>query len=188
MKKETINIMLIIVGILIILNPVFLHPVHVDAVKSDAGPFDKIPMAIINSNNIEYKIGADFSIDYGDNPVISGSNDSIQVNDMKLNKNDKELSVKLECDSNDICGTSLAPSHVAIYLVKSNISDEQIANGSVSKLELGYNDCGIETIEKCANFDFSIPSNIPVQNYNIVLDMSFDEARWIFINPVNILE
>lgn len=186
MITETITIF-IIIGILLILNPIFLQSIPVDAVKFDPIPFDKIPIAIINSNNDEYKVGADFSVDYGDEPVIKRSNDSIQAYNLTLHKQDKDLSLKLECDSNDICGTSLAPSYISIYLVNSSISDEQIVNGSVPNLELGYNDCGIETIKKCASFDFSIPTNLTVQNYSIVLDMSFDEAQWMFINHVSIL-
>jgi hypothetical protein len=53
-------------------------------------------------------------------------------------------------------------------------------------LELADNDCGTHSIEDCANFDFSIPSNILLQDYKIVVDMSFDEAGWLFINPVKI--
>ena len=55
-------------------------------------------------------------------------------------------------------------------------------------MELAYNDCGTKSIKDCANIKFSIPSNILLQNYSIVLDMSFDEAKWIYINPVIILE
>jgi hypothetical protein len=185
--RESINTIFIIIGILLILNHIFLQSIHVDAIKFDPVPFDKIPIANINSENHEYKIGADFSVDYGDEPVIKRSNDSIGADNMTLHKQDKDLSLNLECDSNDICGTSLAPSYITIYLVNSSISDEQIVNDSVPNLELGYNDCGIETVKKCANFDFSIPPNVTVQNYSIVLDMSFDEAQWMFINPVSIL-
>jgi hypothetical protein len=170
-----------------ILNPIFLQPMQVDAVVFDPVPFDKIPLVKINSNNGEYKIGADYSIDFGDEPVIKRANDTKVAENMTLNKQDKGLSLKLECDSNDICGTSLAPSYVIIYLVNSSISDEQIVNISVPNLELGYNDCNTGSIKKCANFEFSIPTNVTAREYNIVLDMSFDEAQWIFINPVNIL-
>jgi hypothetical protein len=187
-KTGTISSILIIVGILYVLNPVFLQLISVDAVKFYPVPFNKIPIAIINSNNVEYKIGSDFSVDYGDEPVIKRSNDSVQVNNMTLHKQDGDLSLKLECDSNDICGTSLAPSYITIYLVNSSISDEQIVDGSVPNMELGYNDCGTGTIKKCANFDFSIPTNVTAQNYSIVLDMYFDEAQWMFINPVSILD
>jgi hypothetical protein len=185
--RDRINIILILIGISFILNPVFLQSIQVGGVKFDPVPFDRIPVAKINLNNNEYKIGADFSIDFGDEPVIKRANDSNLAKNMTLNKQDTGLSLELECDSNDICGTSLAPSYVTIYLVNSSIIYDQIVNDSVSNLELGYNDCGIESIKNCANFDFSIPSNVPVQNYSIVLDMSFDEAQWIFINPVNIL-
>lgn len=173
-------------GILLILNPVFLQSIQVGAIKFDPIPFNKIPVAIINSNNDEYKIKADFSIDFGDEPVIKRANDSNIAKNLTLNKQDKALSLELKCDSNDICGTSLAPSYVTIYLVNSTISDQQIVNNSVSNLELGYKDCSTGSIKNCANFDFSIPHNVPIQDYNIVLDMSFDEAQWLFINPVKI--
>ena len=187
MKPESNSIILIIIGILFILSPDYLQSIHVDAIKFDPVPFDKIPIAIINSNNDEYKVGADFSVDYGDEPVIKRSNDSIIVNNVTLSKQDKDLSINLECDSNDICGTSLAPSYVTIYLVNSSISDEQIVNNSVPNLELGYDDCGTGTTKKCASIDFSMPANLTAQNYSLVLDMSFDEAQWIFINPVKVL-
>jgi hypothetical protein len=185
-EANTINIIFIIMGISLVLNPVFLQSIQINAIKFEPVPFDKIPVAKINSNNNEYKIGADFSIDFGDEPVIKRANDSNLAKNMTLNKQDKGLSLELECDSNDICGTSLAPSSVTIYLVNSSISYDQIVNDSVSNLELGYSDCGTGSIKNCANSDFSIPSNVPVQNYSIVLDMSFDEAQWIFINPVKI--
>ena len=55
-------------------------------------------------------------------------------------------------------------------------------------MELAHHNCGTQSIENCANIDFSIPSNVTGQNYSIVLDMSFDEAQWVFINPVEILK
>jgi hypothetical protein len=55
-------------------------------------------------------------------------------------------------------------------------------------MELAYHNCGTQSIKNCANIDFSIPSNVTGKNYNIVLDMSFDEAQWLFINPVEILK
>ena len=188
MSRDAINIMFIVVGELFILNLFFLESSQIGAVKFDPIPFDKIPVAKINSNNGEYKIRAHFSIDYGDEPVVKSSNDSNMAKNMILNKHDKGLSLQLDCDINDICGTSLAPSYVTIYLVNSNVSSGQIVNSSVVNVELGYNDCGIGSIKNCANFDFSIPGNVTEQNYNLVLDMSFDEAQWLFINPVKILD
>ena len=41
--------------------------------------------------------------------------------------------------------------------------------------------------ENCVNFDFDIPEDIPNKKCKIVVDMVFDEAEWIFINPVRIL-
>jgi hypothetical protein len=55
-------------------------------------------------------------------------------------------------------------------------------------LEIGDNDCGSRSIADCADFHFYIPADILVGEYKIVVDLSFDEAQWIFINPVHILE
>jgi hypothetical protein len=161
---------------------------EVNGVKFDPVPFDNIPISKINSNNGEYKIGVDFSIDLGDEPVIKKDNHSMPAKNMVLNMDDNGISLELECDRDDICGTSLAPQYVKIYLVNGDIGYEQIVNNSIPTMELAYNDCGTQSIKNCANIDFSIPSNITGQNYSIVLDMSFDEAQWIFINPVKILK
>lgn len=48
------------------------------------------------------------------------------------------------------------------------------------------NDCGPQTIEDCATFDFDIPEDILTKIYKMAVDMVFDEAEWIFINPVRI--
>lgn len=42
-------------------------------------------------------------------------------------------------------------------------------------------------IQDCANFDFDIPEDVLTKKYKIVVDMVYDEAEWIFINPVRIL-
>jgi len=73
-----------------------------------------------------------------------------------------------------------------IYLVESDVEDNEIAENSVPALEIESNDCGTRSIRDCANFNFTIPNDEPFQNYKIVLDVSFDEAKWIFINPVEI--
>ena len=174
----------------LIINLFGLHliQIQVNGIKFEPVPFNKVPLAIINSSNGNYKLGADFSIDYGDETAMKKANDPIYTIDMKLHKEDVGLSLGLGCDSNDVCGTTLAPSHVKIYLVESDIRDEQIANNTIPIVELADNDCGPKSIKDCANFKFSIPSNILIQNYSIVLDMSFDEARWIYINPVMILK
>jgi hypothetical protein len=181
--------LIFIVGpLFLVLSLVVFQYSEVNGVKFDPVPFDNIPIAKINSNNGEYKIGVDFSIDFGDEPVIKKNNHSSPAKNMVLNVDDNGISLELECDSNDICGTSLAPQYVKIYLVNSDISYEQIVNNSIPNMELAYNDCGTQSIKNCANIDFSIPSNVTRQNYSIVLDMSFDEAQWIFINPVKILK
>jgi len=163
-----------------------LQSIHVNAVKFDPVSFDKLPLAILNSSNGYYELLADFSIDYGDETVIEKDMNSKDAKDIELGRNDSGLSIQVSCDSNDVCGTSLAPSDVKIHLVDKDISYDQIINSSIPTLELADNDCETKSIEDCANFDFSIPSNIAAQDYSIVLDMSFDEARWVYINPVKI--
>jgi hypothetical protein len=181
--------LIFIVGpLFLVLSLIVFQYSEVNGVKFDPVPFDNIPIAKINSNNGEYKVGVDFSIDFGDEPVIKKNNHSSPAKNMVLNVDDNGIFLELECDSNDICGTSLAPQYVKIYLVNSDISYEQIVNNSIPNMELAYNDCGTQSIKNCANIDFSIPSNVTGQNYSIVLDMSFDEAQWIFINPVKILK
>lgn len=187
-KKISNNLISIAVLLFLIINLFGLHLIQVSAIRFDPIPFNKMPLAMINSTNSKYKIGADYSIDYGDETVIKKASDPIYSKDMKLNKNDSGLSLGLVCDSNDVCGTTLAPTNVKIYLVERDIRDEQIVNYSIPIVELANNDCGTKSIKDCANFKFSIPSNILVQNYSIVIDMSFDEAKWIYINPVMILQ
>ena len=106
---------------------------------------------------------------------------------MKLDKNDDSLSVEVKCDSNDICDDSLSPDNVRVYLVDRGIRDGNIARNSIPLLELEKNDCGSESLEDCAHFDFDIPQDILIKKYKIVVDMAFDEAEWIFINPIRIL-
>lgn len=187
-KKIANNLISIAVLLFLIINLFGFHLIQVSAIRFEPVPFDKMPLAMINSTNGDYKIGADYSIDYGDETVIRKANDPIYAKDMKLDENDSGLSLGLVCDSNDLCGTTLAPSNVKIYLTDRDIHDEQIVNNSIPIVELAYNDCGTKSIKDCANIKFSIPSNILLQNYSIVLDMSFDEAKWIYINPVIILE
>lgn len=181
--------MIFIVGpLFLVLSLIVFQYSEVKGVKFDPVPFDNIPRAKINSNNGQYKIGVDFSIDFGDEPIIKKDNHSRSAKNMVLNVHDNGISLELECDSNDICGTSLAPAYVKIYLVNNDISYEQIINNSIPNMELAHHNCGTQSIENCANIDFSIPSNVTGQNYSIVLDMSFDEAQWVFINPVEILK
>ena len=152
-------------------------------------PFNEIPLVVINYTYGQYKFGADFSIDFGGLPVIEQDMSATSVPNMRLDKDDTNLHLELQCDSNDICDTSLAPESVRIYLVDDAIQDIHIAENSIPTLQLGSNNnCGSLSIEDCANFDFSIPGNIILGNYKIVVEMSFDEAEWIFINPVEIVD
>jgi hypothetical protein len=151
-------------------------------------PFNEIPLVVVNYTYGQYKFGADFSLDFGDLPVIEQDISATSVPNMRLDKDDTNLHLELQCDSNDICDTSLAPESVSIYLVDDTIQDIHIAENSIPTIQLGSNNCGSLSIEDCANFDFSIPGNIILGNYKIVVEMSFDEAEWIFINPVEIVD
>ena len=149
--------------------------------------FNEIPLVVINYTYGQYKFGADFSLDFGDLPVIEQDINATTVPNMRLDKDDTNLSLELQCDPNDRCGTSLAPENVRIYLTSISTPDINIVQNSILILQLGSNDCNNLSIEDCANFDFSIPGNIILQEYKIVVEMSFDEAEWIFINPVEIV-
>jgi len=151
-------------------------------------PFNKIPLVVVNYTYGQYKFGADFSLDFGDLPVIEQDISATSVPNMRLDKDDTNLHLELQCDSNDICDTSLAPESVSVYLVDGTIQDIHIAENSIPTIQLGSNNCGSLSIEDCANFDFSIPGNIILGNYKIIVEMSFDEAEWIFINPVEIVD
>ena len=151
-------------------------------------PFNEIPLVVVNYTYGQYKFGADFSLDFGDLPVIEQDISATSVPNMRLDKDDTNLHLELQCDSNDICDTSLAPESVSIYLVDDTIQDIHIAENSIPTIQLGSNNCGSLSLEDCANFDFSIPGNIILGTYKIVVEMSFDEAEWIFINPVEIVD
>ncbi|HEX5186764.1 MAG TPA: hypothetical protein VFV86_07720 [Nitrososphaeraceae archaeon] len=151
-------------------------------------PFNEIPLVVINHTNGQYKFGADFSIDFGGLPVINQDTSATTVPNMQIDKDDTNLVLELQCDPNDRCDTSLAPENVRLYLTFSSVSDINIVQNSVPILELGSKDCGTLSVEDCANFEFSIPGNIILQDYKIVVDISFDEAEWIFINPLEIVD
>jgi hypothetical protein len=151
-------------------------------------PFSEIPLVVVNYTHGQYKFGADFSIDFGGLPVIEQDISATSVPNMRLDKGDTNLYLELQCDSNDICDTSLAPESVSIYLVDDATQDIHIAENSIPTIQLGSNNCGSLSIEDCAHFDFSIPGNIVLGNYKIVVEMSFDEAEWLFINPLEIVD
>ncbi|HJR84915.1 MAG TPA: PQQ-dependent sugar dehydrogenase [Nitrososphaeraceae archaeon] len=161
---------------------------YLNAIKFDPVPFDIIPNAIITSDNRNYRLNPNFSIDYGDEPVIMRNNDSRPIQDMILSETVNGSSLRLECDSNDQCGTNLAPEIVRVYLVDSEITDKQIANSTVSTLELGYNNCD-QSLEQCANFDFFLPLDILIQDYKIFAG-SFKPATMTFagLNDILILD
>ena len=145
-------------------------------------PFNEIPLVVINYTHGQYKLGADFSMDFGDETKIEQDINATFVHNMTLDKDDINLHLELQCDSNDICDTSLDPEYVSIYLVDDDIQDIHIAENSFPTIQLENNNCSIKSIENCANIDFSIPTNIIPGNYKLVVEMSFDEAKWIFIN------
>jgi len=156
------------------------------AAPFDPVPFNKIPSAIINSEDEDYEFTADYSLDFGGETKIEHDDDAQLASNMKLDKDDNSLSLKVKCDSNDICDDSLSPQEVRVYLVDRGTKDGHIAMNSIPLLELQKNDCGSQSIEDCADFDFDIPEDILTKKYKIVVDMTFDEAEWIFINPVRI--
>ncbi len=53
------------------------------------------------------------------------------------------------------------------------IQDGHIARNSIPLLELEKNDCGYQSIEDCANFDFDIPEDILTKKYKIVVEYGF---------------
>ena len=151
-------------------------------------PFNEIPLVVVNYTYGQYKFGADFSLDFGGLPVIEHDISATSVPNMRIDKDDTNLYLELQCDSNDICDTSLAPESISIYLVDDAIQDIHIAENSIPTIQLGSNNCGSLSVEDCANLDFSIPGNIILGNYKIVVEISFDEAEWIFINPLEIVD
>jgi hypothetical protein len=150
-------------------------------------PFNNIPSAIIKSEDKDYEFTSDYSVDFGGETRIEHDDDAVLASNMELDKDDDGLSIDVECDSNDICDDSLSPQDVRVYLVDRGIQDGHIARNSIPVLELERNDCGSQSIENCANFDFDIPEDILTKKYKIVVDMAFDETDWIFINPLRIL-
>lgn len=164
----------------------FTYSNNVAASPFEPVPFNEIPSAIINSEDDNYEFTADYSLDFGGETAIIHDEDAELASNMRLDKDDDSLSLEVECDGNDRCDDSLAPEHVSVYLVDRATRDSHIASNSTPILELEKNDCGSQSLEDCANFDFDIPEDILTQRYKIVIEMDFDEAEWIFINPVRI--
>ena len=148
---------------------------------------NEIPYVVINSTYGQYKFGADFSLDYGDETVIEQDINAMFVPNMQLDKDDINLYLELQCDGKYYCGTGLGPESISIYLIDNYIQDIQVTEKTFPVLKLESKGCGIQSIEDCANFDFSIPPNIILNNYKIEIMISFDEAKWIFINPIEIV-
>lgn len=164
-----------------------LQLIQTDAVIFGAVPFDNIPMAKIITDGRQYILGVDFSVDLGDETQVQKNIDARSAKNMLLDSVVNGSSLQLECDSNDQCGTSLGPLLTKLYLVSGDAQDDEIAN-SLPVVEIKSNKCGALSIRECANFNFTIPDNALSENYKIAIDVSFDEARWIFVNPVKILK
>ena len=178
------HVIAIILGIVFV---TFFTYSNAYAARFEPVPFNNIPSAIIKSEDKDYEFTADYSVDFGGETRIEHDEDAVLASNMKLDKDDDSLSLEVECDSNDICDYSLSPQGVRVYLVDRGIQDGHIARNSIPVLELDKNDCGSQSIKNCANFDFDVPEDILTKKYKIVVDMAFDEAEWIFINPVRIL-
>ena len=73
-----------------------------------------------------------------------------------------------------------------IYLVRDSETEDVIANNNITALDIISNDCGNLTTQDCANFSFTVPADIAPQSYKLVVEISFDEAKWLFINSVQI--
>ena len=177
------HVIAIILGIVFV---TFFISSNAYAARFEPVPFNTIPSAIIKSEDKDYEFTADYSVDFGGETRIEHDDDTELASNMKLDKDDG-LSLEVECNSNDICDDSLSPQDVRVYLVDRDNQDGHIAKNSIPVLDLGKNDCGSQSIQDCANFDFDIPEDVLTKKYKIVVDMVYDEAEWIFINPVRIL-
>ena len=118
--ENSVNMSVFSIGVLFLVSSLIsVQSFHVGAVEFAPVPFDRIPVARVSTDNGEYNLTADFSIDLGDEAVAIKNNDTVYVNNMTLNMEDSELSFGVECDSNDECGTGLSPTAIKIYLFDS---------------------------------------------------------------------
>ncbi|MGD1839100.1 MAG: metallophosphoesterase, partial [Nitrososphaeraceae archaeon] len=149
--------------------------------------FNRIPSAIINSNNGTFEFGADFSLNFGDKTQIIHHDNAKSAYDMVLNVNDNELSLELNCDSDDLCGIDKAIENANLYLADISEQDEQIAKGQANLITLEKHKCETnEHITDCTNFSFSLPEDLEPREYKIVVELDFGEAEWWYINDVRI--
>jgi hypothetical protein len=184
----TSSLYVLLFGIIFILttNALTMQFGRVYAIQFATVPFDNIPIAKIITDRSEYKLDPDFSIDYGDETVIEKNVQAKSVENMILDKKINGSSLELGCDSNDNCGTNLSPMLTKIYLVRDSETEDVIANNNITALDIISNDCGNLSTQDCANFSFTVPANIAPQSYKLVVEISFDEAKWLFINSVQI--
>jgi hypothetical protein len=184
----TTSLYVLLLGIIFMLttNTLAMQFGRVYAIQFAAVPFDNIPIARIITDKGEYKLDPDFSIDYGDETVIEKNLQAKSVENMIFDKKINGSSLELVCDSNDNCGTNLAPMLTKIFLVGDSETEDRIANNNITALDIRGNDCGNLTTQDCANFSFTIPDDIAPQSYKLVVEISFDEAKWLFINSVQI--
>jgi hypothetical protein len=186
MTTTSLYVLLFVIIFILTTNTLAMQFGRVYAIQLAAVPFDNIPIAKIITDKGEYKLDPDFSIDYGDETVIEKNLQAKSVENMKLDKKINGSSLELECDSNDNCGTNLAPMLTKIYLVGDSETEDVIANNNITALDIISNDCGNLTTQDCANFSFTVPDDIAPQSYKLVVQISFDEAKWLFINSVQI--
>ena len=149
--------------------------------------FDNIPSATLNSHNSKFEFGADFSLDFGDKTQIIHNDGAKSANNMILNLKDDDLSLELNCDNDDFCGIGKAPENTNMYLSDISAQDEQIAKGQSNLIILEKHKCETnESIKDCANFGFSLPTDLEFKEYKIVVELDFDEAEWWYINDAQI--
>jgi hypothetical protein len=184
----TISLYILFFGIIFILttNALTVQFGRVYAIQFPAVPFDNIPIAKIITERGEYKLAPSFSIDYGDETVTEKNVKARSVENMVLDKKINGSSLELECDSNDNCGSNLAPMFTKIYLVSDSETEDIIANNNITAIDILSKQCGNLATEDCANFSFTVPNDVAPRNYKLVVEISFDEAKWLFINSVQI--
>jgi hypothetical protein len=184
----TTSLYVLLFGIIFILttNTLTMQFGRVYAIQFPAVPFDTIPIAKIITDRGEYRLAPSFSIDYGDETVTEKNVKAKSVDNMVLDKKINSSSLELECDSNDNCGSNLAPMFTKIYLVNDSETEDIIANNNITAIDIISKECGNLTTQDCANFSFTVPNDVAPRNYKLVVEISFDEAKWLFINSVQI--
>lgn len=73
---------------------------------------------------------------------------------MVLDKKINSSSLELECDSNDNCGSNLAPMFTKIYLVNDSETEDIIANNNITAIDIISKECGNLTTPRLCKFQF----------------------------------